>query len=466
MTARSSRARALRRLRARPRGAARRRRSPPRAGEIVGVLGPNGGGKTTLFRALLGELPLRRGEVELPGPPAYVPQTERARLDFPVSALRRRADGRLRAHAVVPARRPRATATPRARRSSASGSPTQADATLRRALRRPAPARADRARAAAGRAGAAARRAALRRRRASAPRGSRRCSPSCATEGRTLLVATHDVRQAGGWDRVLCLHGRQIAYGPPAAVLTPGDAARDLRRRADRARGRRHARSASATPRALMLGWLTDPFASPIAAARARRGADPRRSPAARSASGCCSTATRTPPSRSSHGMLPGLVVAALAGAPLLLGAARGVLVAAAGIALVGARRAARRRRRRRRLRLRAVRAGRDARALARSRRRGSQELLFGDLLGVTGARPRGRRRRWRGGVALALLAGHRSLALVGFDRGAAPSLGARPARWELVLLVRARGHARSRPCRGSGTCCSWRSCSRRPPRR
>ena len=57
------------------------------AGEIVGVLGPNGGGKTTLFRALLGELPFRRGDVELAGRPAYVPQTERARLDFPVSAF-------------------------------------------------------------------------------------------------------------------------------------------------------------------------------------------------------------------------------------------------------------------------------------------------------------------------------------------------------------------------------------------
>jgi manganese/iron transport system ATP-binding protein/manganese/zinc/iron transport system ATP- binding protein len=40
-------------------------------------------------------------------------------------------------------------------------------------------------------------------------------------EGRTVLVATHDVRQAREWDRVLCLHGRQIAYGPPAAVLSP-----------------------------------------------------------------------------------------------------------------------------------------------------------------------------------------------------------------------------------------------------
>ena len=51
------------------------------------MLGPNGGGKTTLFRALLGELPVRRGEIELAGRPAYVPQTERARLDFPVSAF-------------------------------------------------------------------------------------------------------------------------------------------------------------------------------------------------------------------------------------------------------------------------------------------------------------------------------------------------------------------------------------------
>ena len=56
------------------------------AGEIAAVLGPNGGGKTTLFRALLGELPYRSGEVTLAGRPAYVPQTEGARLDFPVSA--------------------------------------------------------------------------------------------------------------------------------------------------------------------------------------------------------------------------------------------------------------------------------------------------------------------------------------------------------------------------------------------
>ena len=40
-------------------------------------------------------------------------------------------------------------------------------------------------------------------------------------EGRTLLVATHDVAPGAGWDLVLCLHGRQVAFGKPAAVLSP-----------------------------------------------------------------------------------------------------------------------------------------------------------------------------------------------------------------------------------------------------
>jgi manganese/iron transport system ATP-binding protein/manganese/zinc/iron transport system ATP- binding protein len=40
-----------------------------------------------------------------------------------------------------------------------------------------------------------------------------------AAEGRTLLIATHDVDQARGWDRVLCLNGRQVAFGDPEATL-------------------------------------------------------------------------------------------------------------------------------------------------------------------------------------------------------------------------------------------------------
>jgi ABC-type Mn2+/Zn2+ transport system ATPase subunit len=38
-------------------------------------------------------------------------------------------------------------------------------------------------------------------------------------EGRTLLVSSHDVESARTFDLVLCLHGRQIAFGPPAEVL-------------------------------------------------------------------------------------------------------------------------------------------------------------------------------------------------------------------------------------------------------
>ena len=53
----------------------------------IGILGPNGGGKTTLFRVLLGELAPLRGTVIVHGSCGYVPQTERSRLDYPVSAL-------------------------------------------------------------------------------------------------------------------------------------------------------------------------------------------------------------------------------------------------------------------------------------------------------------------------------------------------------------------------------------------
>ena len=135
-----------------------------------------------------------------------------------------------------------------------------------------------------------------------------------------------------------------------------------------------------------------------------------------------------------SHGMLPGLVIAALAGIPLLFGAFAGVLVAAAGIALVA----------------------RDERlsadvgvavcvstllglggmlALSPDSPPRLQELLFGDLLGVTGG-DLAVAGLLAGGVALVLAAGYRSLSLVGFDRGSAAALGAKPTRWELALLV------------------------------
>ncbi|MCX6388070.1 MAG: ATP-binding cassette domain-containing protein, partial [Solirubrobacterales bacterium] len=40
-----------------------------------------------------------------------------------------------------------------------------------------------------------------------------------AKAGTTLLVATHDLDQARSWEKVLCLNGEQIAFGPPDDVL-------------------------------------------------------------------------------------------------------------------------------------------------------------------------------------------------------------------------------------------------------
>ncbi len=55
-------------------------------GQRLALLGPNGGGKTTLLRAMLGELRTISGRLEVRAPCGTVPQTERSRLDYPVSA--------------------------------------------------------------------------------------------------------------------------------------------------------------------------------------------------------------------------------------------------------------------------------------------------------------------------------------------------------------------------------------------
>jgi zinc transport system ATP-binding protein len=63
------------------------------ARDFIGLIGPNGGGKTTLLKVLLGLLPPLRGEVEVMGRPVdegrryigYVPQQVAFDRDFPVS---------------------------------------------------------------------------------------------------------------------------------------------------------------------------------------------------------------------------------------------------------------------------------------------------------------------------------------------------------------------------------------------
>jgi manganese/iron transport system ATP-binding protein len=63
---------------------------------MVGIVGPNGGGKSTLIKAVLGLVPKERGEVEILGRPVdrrvrrlvgYVPQREDVDWNFPVSAF-------------------------------------------------------------------------------------------------------------------------------------------------------------------------------------------------------------------------------------------------------------------------------------------------------------------------------------------------------------------------------------------
>lgn len=64
-------------------------------GELVGVVGPNGGGKTTLLRALLGLIPSANGLLEIGGRVAYVAQDSRTASDVPISVLEFTTLGRL-----------------------------------------------------------------------------------------------------------------------------------------------------------------------------------------------------------------------------------------------------------------------------------------------------------------------------------------------------------------------------------
>lgn len=188
------------------------------AGERAAVLGPNGGGKTTLFRVLLGELVPSAGAVTVDGRCATVPQTDRSRLDFPVTAIDVAAMGTL---ARLPWwRRP--------------GRAERADALA--ALERVG--LADRARAPFGDLSGGQRQRVLIARAlvqraavllldepfsgldtASAERLDALIA-DLAADGRAVLIATHDVEQARAWERVLCLNGRQVAYGAPEEVLT------------------------------------------------------------------------------------------------------------------------------------------------------------------------------------------------------------------------------------------------------
>jgi ABC-type Mn2+/Zn2+ transport system ATPase subunit len=187
-------------------------------GQRLGVLGPNGGGKTTLMRALLGELAPRHGVLAVRGRCGTVPQTERSRLDYPVSALDvvlmgalgrgpwwRRPGRADRAGALEALERVGLSEHARTTFGELSGGQRQRVLVARALLQDADVVLFDEPFTGLD-APSAARLTVL--------------IDALAAEGRAVLVATHDVAQTLAWDAVLCLNGRQVALGPPGETLT------------------------------------------------------------------------------------------------------------------------------------------------------------------------------------------------------------------------------------------------------
>src|SRR5215213_8620969 len=396
-------------------------RSPPRAAPIT--------------RHAHHDRPLRQRPPDRALPPRLPRQRARRRTDGD--------DPRSRVVAAPDPHRPRR----RARRAEARRPRRPRRAHVRRAVGRAAPACADRASARAERAGPAARRAVHR------PRHDE-CRPpgGAAARARPRRPSRHDrhARPRAG----ASLGSRPVRQRPPDRVRGPSRDAHARRARADvrrrdrdasrRGPGRaapRDPAAASPPPRttALMpaLATVLDTLADPFSQALMQRALlEVLLLAVVGGTLGCWIVLGELSYGAESlaHGMFPGLVLAALAGIPLLLGGAAGILVAALAVALAG--------------RVPAI--GRDNAtavavttlfglgallALSPDAPLGIQGLLFGDVLGTTTGD------LLAGGalvaaVLLALWAGHWRLLAVGFDRDGSRALGVAPLAVDGLLLT------------------------------
>jgi ABC-type Mn2+/Zn2+ transport system ATPase subunit len=186
-------------------------------GERLALLGPNGGGKTTLLRALLGELSPLSGELRVSARCATVPQTERSQLDYPVSALDVAAMGALSRLPWWrrPGRREREAAMRALRRvdlddlagetfGKLSGGQRQRVLIARSLVQDAQVLLLDEPFSGLDRPSSERLEALIE---------------ALAADGRAVVIATHDLEQARRLDSVLCINRTQIAVGAPEQVL-------------------------------------------------------------------------------------------------------------------------------------------------------------------------------------------------------------------------------------------------------
>ena len=188
-----------------------------RPGERLALLGPNGGGKTTILRAVLGELRPLAGTLRVAASCGSVPQTERSRLDYPVSALDVATMGAL-------------SRLPWWRRPGRSEREAAREALGRVGLEALAGetfgelSGGQRQRVLIARALVQDARVLLMDEPFTGldrPAGERleALILALAEEGHGIVIATHDLEQARRCDSVLCVNRTQIAFGEPERTL-------------------------------------------------------------------------------------------------------------------------------------------------------------------------------------------------------------------------------------------------------